>query len=80
MNQDERRFIIITEKQRRGIPLTKWENQQLERMLVKCLEPFENSFGFQYCYEPAGHDGPHRDRANEVTIVENNEAPQKQGD
>lgn len=31
-----------------------------------CGMPFENEFGLQYCHEPSGHHGPHRDKANEL--------------
>jgi hypothetical protein len=31
-----------------------------------CGMPFENELGLQYCQEPIGHQGPHRDKANEL--------------
>jgi hypothetical protein len=31
-----------------------------------CGMPFQNELGLQYCREPTGHQGPHRDKANEV--------------
>ena len=31
-----------------------------------CGMPFGNELGLQYCHEPIGHEGPHRDRVNET--------------
>lgn len=39
MNQDERRFVTLTEKQAKGEPLTDWEQKQLKRMVENNQAP-----------------------------------------